>query len=192
MRRYGWIAILLVIVLVGGAAFREYRLATQNAEAQATGDAILSALQSPDQEARIAQLGEIEAGGDVGALIAMLLAADDNDAGQAGRARAQLEQIAADPSLSPRISHLATLKLAMNAPPDASADDRLLALSAIAAPGAPYRLLAEEQMALVEVSDGRAEDAIARLQLVTQDIEVTSGLRQRAQDVIVALGGTPE
>ena len=34
MRRYGWIAILLVLLLVGGAAFREYRLAQNRAAAQ--------------------------------------------------------------------------------------------------------------------------------------------------------------
>lgn len=192
MRRYGWIAILLVLLLVGGAAFREYRLASQRAQAQATGDAILTALRAEDAGTRVAQLAEIPADGDAGALIAMLIAADDGAAGEEGLARAQLEQIAADPDVSPRLSHLAALKLAMSAGADMSPEERMIALSPLVAPGAPYRLLAEEQMALVEVAQGNKDAAIERLRLIAGDVEVSAGLRQRAQDMIVALGGQNE
>ena len=46
MRRYGWIAILLVVILVGGAAFNEWRKAGARAEAEAAGDALIAALQA--------------------------------------------------------------------------------------------------------------------------------------------------
>lgn len=192
MRRYGWIAILLVLVLVGGAAFREYRLASQRAEAQATGDAILTALQAEDAQTRVAQLSEIPADGDAGALVAMLIAADDGAAGQDGLVRAQLEQIASDPKVSQRIAHLAALKLAMSASAELTPEERLVALSPLATPGAPYRLLAEEQIAMVEVAQGNNDAAIERFDLIANDIEVTAGLRQRALDMIVVLGGQNE
>ena len=60
---------------------------------------------------------------------------------------------------------------------------------ALARAGSPLRLLAEEQIALIEVETGDTEAAIARFQSILADAEVTAGLRQRVSQVIVALGG---
>ena len=60
---------------------------------------------------------------------------------------------------------------------------------ALAVPGKPLRLLAEEQLALLDVEAGNTDDAIARLQRIIEDSETTAGLRQRASQLIVALGG---
>ena len=57
---------------------------------------------------------------------------------------------------------------------------------------APLRLLAMEQLALLDVQDGEIEAAIAMLQSILDDAQVSSGLQQRASQVIVALGGTPK
>jgi hypothetical protein len=62
----------------------------------------------------------------------------------------------------------------------------------LAQPGAPLRLLAMEQLALLDVQDGEIEAAIAMLQSILDDAQVSSGLQQRAAQVIVALGGTPK
>ena len=73
-----------------------------------------------------------------------------------------------------------------------SADDRRLQFEALAAPGKPLRLLAEEQLALIEIDAGETQAAIDRLQAILQDAEVTAALQDRASRLIVALGGTPE
>ncbi|HBT00594.1 MAG TPA: hypothetical protein DEB47_12200, partial [Citreicella sp.] len=65
-------------------------------------------------------------------------------------------------------------------------------LEAMAVPGKPLRLLAEEQLALLDIEAGETEAAISRLQAIQNDAETTAGLRQRASQLIVALGGTPE
>ena len=192
MRRYGWIAILLVLLLVGGAAFREYRLAQNRAAAQDTGDQILAALQLEEADARVAALAEVSSDGDVAAIVAMLAASGDEDAGNAGLARAELQNIAQNGAISRHVRELAALKLVMLSADDMTLDERMIALTPLAAPGAPYRLLAEEQIALVEIAQGKPDAAIERLRLVSEDIEVTQGLRQRALDVIVALGGSNE
>ena len=192
MRRYGWIAILLVLLLVGGAAFREYRLAQNRAAAQDTGDQILAALQLEEADARVAALAEVSSDGDVAAIVAMLAASGDADAGNAGLARAELQNIAQNGAISRHVRELAALKLVMLSADDMTLDERMIALTPLAAPGAPYRLLAEEQIALVEIAQGKPDAAIERLRLVSEDIEVTQGLRQRALDVIVALGGSNE
>ena len=62
----------------------------------------------------------------------------------------------------------------------------------MAVPGKPLRLLAEEQLALLDIEAGETEAAISRLQAIQNDAETTAGLRQRASQLIVALGGTPE
>ncbi len=43
-RRYGWIAVLAVLVLVGGAITRELLIAQNRATAEAVGDQMLAAL----------------------------------------------------------------------------------------------------------------------------------------------------
>jgi hypothetical protein len=62
-------------------------------------------------------------------------------------------------------------------------------LDGLALSGGMTRLLAEEQLALIEVEAGETEAAIARMQLIMQDAMVTQGLQRRAAQVIVALGG---
>jgi hypothetical protein len=62
----------------------------------------------------------------------------------------------------------------------------------MAQPGNPLRLLAGEQLALLDIAQDQPEAAIARYQAILQDAETTSDLQQRALQVIVALGGEPE
>lgn len=188
-RRYGWIAIALVILLVGGAAVREYRLAQQRQTAEAIGSAVFDALRQEDLAARASALGEIPAEGDVAAVVAMLTAAADLERDEVEQAAAQLEAIAADASLSDRYRHMAALKRVMILQDVLSAEERGLALSALTTPGAPYRLLAEEQLALIDVETGDVTAAIDRLNRIASDQEATAPLRRRATDVIVALGG---
>ena len=69
------------------------------------------------------------------------------------------------------------------------ASERRTSFEALARAGSPLRLLAEEQIALIEVETGDTEAAIARFQSILADAEVTAGLRQRVSQVIVALGG---
>jgi hypothetical protein len=79
----------------------------------------------------------------------------------------------------------------MALPKTVAAEDRMAAFEALAAPGAPFRVLAQEQKALVMVEQGDAEGAIALLKSVLQEAGVTAGLQQRAAELIVALGGDP-
>ncbi len=43
LRRYGWIAVVAVVAIVGGAAWNEYSKAQERAQAEALGDAMLDA-----------------------------------------------------------------------------------------------------------------------------------------------------
>ena len=86
--------------------------------------------------------------------------------------------------------HIATFKALGMQAESLSVQDRRMQYEALSQPGAPLRLLAQEQLALIDIADGDTEAAIARLRSIIEDAEVTADLQDRARQVIVALGGT--
>ena len=192
MKRYGWIAIVLVRVLVGGAGVNEWQKAQKQKAAEAVGDSLLTALRIEDPTERRDALNSIEGQSGVGAVVNLLKSTEDSTDGVTPEALAALEAIASDDTLPVMYSQLAELKLLILNAKDIDPKDRIARLTPLTTPGAPYRLLAEEQIAISEVALGETDAAINRLQLLLQDGEVSSGLRQRAGQLIVALGGTLE
>ncbi len=188
-RRYGWIGIVVVIALVGGAAFNEYQKASARNAAEARGDAILTALDADNSAARAAALAELPADGDSGAVVAMLRSAEAMAADDPAAAAAALQAIAGDTAQPPLYRDLAALKHAILTAADTDPADRIAALQPLTAPGAPFRILAEEQIALAEIEAGDTDAALARLQAMLEDTEASQGLRRRASQLIVALGG---
>ena len=192
MRRYGWIAVLVVILLVGGAAWNEWRKASARASAEQLGDAILSALEQDDSQERVTALDAIEAPTPGGkALLNLLKASEQAGAGDDAGARGSLDAISADSDVPEIYRQIAAFKALTRGNADMSAEDRRLRFEALATPGSPVRVLAEEQLALIDIETGDTEAALARLQAILEDAEITSGLRLRATQLIVALGGTP-
>lgn len=189
IRRWGWIGIVAVLMLVGGAAYREYQLAAKQAESQAFGDAVLDALDQDDPAARATALAAVEAPGQRRALLGLLQSSDPET--DKAATLAALTLVADDATLPASYRDLAVLRRVIVAGPDLPAADRRALLDPIAAPGRPYRTLALEQMALLSVETGDTAAAITALEALRQDQEATPGLRRRAEQVIVALGGTP-
>ncbi len=187
-RRYGWIAITLVLALVLGATFREYRAANARAAAEAVGDGILQAVRADDLTERAGMLSELPSDGDASAIVALLTAGTDLEAGERTQAAAQLEAIAGNADLLPRYRDLAALQRVIVLSGEISPQDRIAALSPLAVPGAPYRLLAEEQIALAEIEMGELNLAGERLNRIAEDQEITRGLARRVGDLIVAIG----
>ncbi|WP_145103703.1 hypothetical protein [Cereibacter sediminicola] len=186
-RRYGWIALVIVLAIVGGAAFVEWQKAQHRAESQAFGDALLEALEAPDAAARRAAVEAVPAAGDRAALRDLMAASDP--AGDRAAAMAALERVAANATLSPVYRDLAVLRRVILGGAELPVADRRAALDGIAAPGRPYRALALEQMAYLEIEAGEPARAIETLRSLTQDQEAPQGLRRRAEQMITALGG---
>ncbi|MEM8732099.1 MAG: hypothetical protein AAGF79_19470, partial [Pseudomonadota bacterium] len=59
-RKYGWIAILAVVLIVAGAAWNEYNKSRTQAAAEALGDGITAALAANDAAGRALALQSIE------------------------------------------------------------------------------------------------------------------------------------
>lgn len=189
MRRYGWIPVLAVVLLVGGATANEVIKARAQAAAEARGDAVLAALQLPGGALRADALAAVDEPGAAAPLIAMLRAGEEVAAGEAAAAAEALLAVMRDEA-APRVYRdMATLKHAILTADDTNPSARISALSALTTPGGVFRTLAEEQIALAEIEMGETEAAISRLRALVEDTESSQGLRGRAQQLIVALGG---
>ncbi|MGB3409242.1 MAG: tetratricopeptide repeat protein, partial [Jannaschia sp.] len=192
LKRYGWIAVVAVVLLVGGAAYVEYKKAQEQAQAEALGDALLAALAVEDTAARAEQLAQIDATGSrAGAVVGFLTAADQVEAGDYAAAVDTLNAIVVNGEVPEIYRQIAQFKAATLHGSDTPVAERRQSLEALAQPGNPFRLLATEQLALLEVAENNPEAAIATYQSIVSDAEVSPDLQQRALQVIVALGGEP-
>ncbi|MGI3211715.1 tetratricopeptide repeat protein [Roseovarius tibetensis] len=191
MRRYGWIAVLLILVLVGGAAWNEWRKAQAEDAAQAFGDSILAALSQPDRAARASALAEIDAPNPEAAAVVDLLAAGEVAEGDPESAAARLLSITEQAETADVYRQIATLKAVTLPQSGLSVDTRRQRLEALVSEGGVIRLLAEEQLALIALETGDRSAALERLTAIAADAEATAGLRRRATQVIVALGEDP-
>ncbi len=191
-RKYGWIGVVGVLAIVGGAGFNEYRKAAAQSAAERFGDAVLAAMANDAPAARAEALAKIGANGGQAAVLSLLagaeaLAAEDRDA-----AAADLRKVADDSSQPDIYRQMALLKLVIVSGDKMDAAERDQALAGLAEAGKPFRMLAMEQQALALVASKKVPEAVTVLRAVLQEPGLTAALRRRATQLIVALGEDPE
>lgn len=185
-KKYLWAFVALVIFIVGGAAVNEYLKNRKETEAQAIGEALLKAQTTNDAGA----FGEIAQGGSAAAVLAKLdQAAVLAFEGQVGAAAAILNEIAADGDVLPVYRDLALLKSVMINGQNMSAADLDAILASLTTEGSPFRLLALEQRAIVNLRNGDTAAALSDLSEILIDPNTTQDLRNRAQELTISLGG---
>lgn len=190
LRRYGWIGAVAVVLIVGGTAVREYSRAKDDAAAQALGDAMMAALEPAEAAERAEALATVTGGSNTGQmLVDMARAGMLVEAGDTNAAIALYQGIASDGDIEVLYRHIASFKALALQSDSLSVDERRLQYNALAAPGAPLSHLAAEQLALLEVEAGNGETAITMLQTLIADATVSADVRDRATQLIVALGG---
>lgn len=189
-KKYGWIGGLLVAVVVGGTAYTEWQKSADAAAAQAFGDAVFAATEAADPAARRAALATVAATGERAAVLNLLLASDPAD--DRAATIAALAAVEADTTLPQVWRDLAVLRRLSLQGAELSVAERRGLLEAIAQPGRTFRPLAAEQLAYLLVEEGKTPEAITALQALTEDQEAPAGLRSRASQMIVALGGAPQ
>ncbi len=191
-KRYGWIAALAIIAIVGTAAYTEWTRAQDRAEAQAYGDAIFAALNTQDANGRVDALAAITPPEDGAPILALLTAAEATAAEDTDRALAALRSLADDPLTPAVYRDLANLRLLLLGGEALGIEDRLARIEALSAPGAPFRQIAREQQALVMIEQGETDSAIELLIDIAEDATSTNGQRQRAAQLVISLGGSFE
>ena len=88
-------------------------------------------------------------------------------------------------NLPRRYRDLAALKAELLAPSEPTAARMIF--DVLSAPCAPYAMLAEEQLALLDLRGGDTAAAVERLQLIARNAAATPGLQERAAQLIVAI-----
>lgn len=193
MKKYGWIAVVAVVAIVGGAAYNEWNKAQKTAAAQAMGDGVVAALEAEDAAGRAAALAGVPAGSPAGkAVLAMLRASELAEAGDAAGAVALLDAVASDGEVPTIYRQVASFKSLLVQGQGVDSAERRVRLEGLMQTSPALRLAAEEQLALLDLQEGKADDAIERLQRIIADADVTRDLRRRATQLIVALGGEPQ
>ncbi|MBY6157377.1 hypothetical protein [Pseudooceanicola nitratireducens] len=191
MKRYGWIAILAVIAIVGGATWYEFNRAQQEAQAEAYGDALLAALEQGAPAERATALDSVDAQGPEARAVADLLrAAELAVAADTQAAVDLLTRVSQTPDLPPIYRAMAQYR-ALALQSDLSAQERRDGYEELAGPGGPLRLLALEQIAVTYAEEGNRLEALDRLNSLLDEAGATPDLLRRVSQLIVSLGGIP-
>ena len=189
MRRYGWIAVLAVLLIVGGAAYREYSRASDQSAARSLGDALLAALDTEDTDARSSALSQIQTqSSEAAAIVALLQAGVFADQDRGAEIVTLLQPIVDDQDLSQDYRDLANFKQLLHAAESLDAAQLRAGFQTLAEPGKPLRVLAEEQLALLDLQEGDQDAAINRLTALLDDADLTQNLQQRTRQLLIALG----
>jgi len=187
IRKWGWVAIVIVLLIVGGAAYNEYRKASLKAEAEIFGDVLLAGIDADDAGATLAATPTTNP--QQLAIVGQLAAADALAGDNTEFGIEELDKVINADGVPEVYKELAQLKRALALPPETPIEDRRTAFEALAVPGAPFQPLAEEQLALIAAENGETEAAIGILQGLLESSTITAGLQRRASELIVALGG---
>ena len=191
-KRYGWIGAVVVVLIVGGAAAREWLVSKEIAAAQDLGDSILEALEAGDPSASAQSLGSLQAETDEArALVHMIAAVKHLEAGQAGEAASMLRRTASDPSLPPHYRDIALLKALAIESDSVGPDSVISEVEPLADPGRPFRVLALETKALALLEKGQVQEAVDIMSSLVVDSESTDSQRRRVRAVLNALGIEP-
>lgn len=189
IRRYGWIAVVGVMAIVGGASWNEYNKAQARAAAEALGDGIMSAMDADEPGARADALAAIAAEGNAAVVLKLQQAAELEASDRADAAIAILDGIASNGDVAAIYRDIAGFKSILLQGSAMEASSRRIALESLITSSPALRILAEEQLALLEIETGETSAALERLERIAADADASTGLRRRVSQLIVALGG---
>lgn len=187
-RKYGWVGGLVILVVVVGTAWNEWQKSSQLARAQSFGDALLDGLDLGAPQDRLAAIKAAPADGAQTAVVNLLLSSDPT--ADRAEALAALSALASDASQPDLYRDLANLRLVLLSGTKMPVADRRAVLEGMSGPGRPFRVLAQEQLAYLDIEEGKVEEAIVALIALTSDQEAGSATKDRLRQVITALGGT--
>jgi hypothetical protein len=191
LRRYGPLALALMVAVILGVGGREAWSAIQNRALQRSSDAFVEAEASAaagDYEAAIAQFSDIAQTGTLGyrALAKMQQAAAEVSAGALPEAARLYDEAAEDVS-DPLLADLARLKAAYLIADTIDLSALEARLTPLMQQGAPYEVLARELLGAKAFAVGDYAKAREAYSYLTVSLEAPGGVQARAQAAIAAI-----
>ena len=191
-RKYAWIGILVVVTIVGGTAFLEFQKTKAKTKAEALGSAIIEALEISNEKERVELLGNIDvSNSEAKSIVAFLLAAEEISLQNYDAASRNLNAISKDQSISQIYRDMAKFKFLLISHSRLEVELLLTGFEDLASPGNPFRLLAEEQIALLRLKNKENESAINILKSILDDAELTDTIKQRVSQLLISLDVDP-
>jgi hypothetical protein len=197
LKKYGWLIVVAAIVLVCGVAGWQIWTRMQAQQAAAVASRFIAAQTAIEQAkpgkpaaSQIDALDHLAARGPEGyKTLARLRAAElKADAGDLPGAVALWDQVAADPSADSLLRDLASLTATMHQLDHGDPAQLQARLEPLAVFGNPWSALAREQLAMLDLRQGKTEDAKTKLKALSTDFEAPAGLRARAAALLAGLG----
>jgi hypothetical protein len=195
LKKYAWLLIAVVVAIVGGASgwqFWNRHQRQQDTTAAARYVAVQNALQQPGSTPadQIATLDQLAANAPEGykTLARMRAATLKADAGDVPGAVALWNAVAADSNAEQLLRDLASLMATARELDHGDPGQLEARLKPLAEPGNPWSTMAQEQLAMLDLRQGKVDDARKTLQTLSVDIESPSGLRARASALLAGLG----
>lgn len=179
-----WAPLILggVAVIVGGAAYWSWDQAQTKAAAEARGGQFIAA--EPGQvDQQVALVDQVD--GPAKMLAELTAAAALSEDGQTDEAGKRYAEIGARTDIAPEYRDLANLQAIRLG----ALDDAKAVLDQMIDADSPYRLLALEQRAAMQMDAGDTDAAHKDLGTILTDPLATPGLRQRAVALLAATGG---
>ncbi len=201
LKRYGWVIVALALAVIGAAIgwqiWTRWRVSDDLAAAQRYVTAQTAADAAADQPAgsagRAAALAALDQQGatapdgyrTLSRLRAAGLKAEANDV---PGAIVLWNQVAGDTAADPLLRDLASLMVAQRDIDHGEPGQLEARLKPLAAPGNPWSAMAREQLALLDLRQGKRAEAKAVLQSLSVDLAAPAGLRQRAAALVAGMG----
>ena len=190
LRQWGWLIGAGILLVVGGAAYNEWSKHADAEAARRAGDALRAALVEQDPATRAGKLEALaEAEPSTATLARLAEAGALLETGDREGAAAVLAAIGEGGATAPLYRDLAALQRVMILGPDMDLTERQATIQTLAADGAPFRLMALEQRALLNLEADDTAAAIVDLETILADPATPEQLMARARQLVIAAGG---
>ena len=181
-RRYAWIGIVLVLLLVSAAGVNEYRKSQLKLDAELNGDKLREVLEnytkSADFEQYYSYLKEDLAGKPLAILNQGFLISPE---GSSKKSIVHLKEVAGNSKLPIALRDLAKLyEVYLFESENGRKMDQLNALSG---PDRPYRVLAMEAKVDLLIGDNAFEDALVEIDLIEASLSPSSEMSSRIKNL---------
>lgn len=196
LKRYGGALIgAAVLVVVAAGAWRAWEW-YDSRQVAAIADTYLAAMQTaetekgPPRQAAAAQFAQVAAKGRAGyrALARLQEAGLKADAGRMAEADALWQQVANDGDADPLLRDLANLQWAIHNVDHGDPGQVAARLGGLSLAGSPFRPIAQEALAMLDLRQGKTAAARTVLEQLMQDVTVAPGVRRRAQGLLARIG----